>query len=88
MARWHSRLAHPSTKVLTIIFPFLQSNSLLSNTTKVHCTHYLAGKMHQLPFPVSNKIVTSPFALIHADLWGTTPVMSYTSFRFYLVLVD
>ena len=44
--------------------------------------------MHQLPFPVSNKTVTSPFALIYADLWGTTPMMSYTSFRFYLVLVD
>jgi hypothetical protein len=44
--------------------------------------------MHQLPFPVSNKTVSSPFALVHADLWGPAPIMSYTGFRFYLVLVD
>uniref|UniRef100_A0A2N9HVI9 Integrase catalytic domain-containing protein n=1 Tax=Fagus sylvatica TaxID=28930 RepID=A0A2N9HVI9_FAGSY len=48
----------------------------------------LAGKMHQLPFPVSNKTVTSPFALVHADLWGPAPVLSSVGFRFYLVLVD
>jgi hypothetical protein len=44
--------------------------------------------MHQLPFPVSNKNVKSPFELVHADLWGPAPVLSYTGFRFYLVLVD
>jgi hypothetical protein len=85
---WYSRLGHPDSKDLTYIFPSLQYKTILSNTTKVHCTHCLAGKMHQLPFPVSNKTVTSPFALVHADLWGPAPVFSYTSFRFYLVLVD
>jgi transposase InsO family protein len=44
--------------------------------------------MHQLPFPTSNKIVTSPFELIHADLWGTAPLVASNSFRFYLVFVD
>uniref|UniRef100_A0A2N9IRZ8 Integrase catalytic domain-containing protein n=1 Tax=Fagus sylvatica TaxID=28930 RepID=A0A2N9IRZ8_FAGSY len=85
---WHSRLGHPSSKVLSSVFPSLQCKSVLSDTTKVHCTHCLAGKMHQLPFPVSNKTVTSPFALVHADLWGPAPVLSSVGFRFYLVLVD
>jgi transposase InsO family protein len=85
---WHSRLGHPSSKVLSSVFPSLQCKPVLSDTTKVHCTHCLAGKMHQLPFPDSNKTVTSPFALVHADLWGPAPVSSYVGFRFYLVLVD
>uniref|UniRef100_A0A2N9HXJ7 Integrase catalytic domain-containing protein n=1 Tax=Fagus sylvatica TaxID=28930 RepID=A0A2N9HXJ7_FAGSY len=85
---WHSRLGHPSHKVLTSVFPSLQCKSVQSNTTQVHCTHCLAGKMHQLPFLVSNKNVKSPFELVHADLWGLAPVLSYTGFHFYLVLVD
>uniref|UniRef100_A0A2N9FSD8 Integrase catalytic domain-containing protein n=1 Tax=Fagus sylvatica TaxID=28930 RepID=A0A2N9FSD8_FAGSY len=85
---WHSRLGHPSNKILSSMFPSLQCNSSLTNSVKTHCIHCLAGKMHQLPFPVSNKSVSSPFALIHADLWGPAPIMSYTGFRYYLVLVD
>uniref|UniRef100_A0A2N9G177 Integrase catalytic domain-containing protein n=1 Tax=Fagus sylvatica TaxID=28930 RepID=A0A2N9G177_FAGSY len=85
---WHSRLGHPSNKVLSSIFPSLQCNTSLSESVKTHCTHCLAGKMHQLPFPVSNKTVSSPFSLVHADLWGPAPIVSYTGFKYYLVLVD
>uniref|UniRef100_A0A2N9HIJ5 Integrase catalytic domain-containing protein n=1 Tax=Fagus sylvatica TaxID=28930 RepID=A0A2N9HIJ5_FAGSY len=46
------------------------------------------GKMHQLPFPISNKNAISPFELVHADLWGPAPVVSTNAFRYYLVLVD
>jgi hypothetical protein len=66
---WHSRLGHPSAKVLTTIFPSLSScNSLQFQSTKLHCKHYLASKMHKLSFPVSNKSVTAPFTLVHSDL--------------------
>uniref|UniRef100_A0A2N9FS43 Reverse transcriptase Ty1/copia-type domain-containing protein n=1 Tax=Fagus sylvatica TaxID=28930 RepID=A0A2N9FS43_FAGSY len=82
---WHSRLGHPSNKVLSNLFPSLQCNSSIAS---MHCKHCLAGKMHQLPFPISNKPSTTPFALVHADLWGPAPITSSTGFRFYLVLVD
>jgi hypothetical protein len=86
---WHSRLGHPSAKVLTTIFPSLSScNSLQFQSTKIHCKHCLAGKMHQLSFPVSNKQVTAPFALVHSDLWGPAPVQSSTGFKYYVVFVD
>jgi transposase InsO family protein len=67
------------------LFPSLQCNSSLS---PVHCKHFLAGKMHKLPFPISNKQSTAPFALVHADLWGLAPITSFTGFRYYLVLID
>uniref|UniRef100_A0A2N9HIT4 Integrase catalytic domain-containing protein n=1 Tax=Fagus sylvatica TaxID=28930 RepID=A0A2N9HIT4_FAGSY len=59
---WHSRLGHPSDKVLANVFPCFSPNSS-SKDVKVHCHHCLAGKMHQLPFPTSNKTITSPFEL-------------------------
>ena len=82
---WHSRLGHPSAKVLANVFPCFSSSS---KDVKVHCHHCLAGKMHQLSFPTSNKTITSPFELVHADLWGPAPVVASNSFRFYLVFVD
>jgi hypothetical protein len=84
---WHSRLGHPSSNVLHNIFPSFSTGSN-SNTVTEHCQHCLAGKMHQLPFSTSNKIVTSPFELIHADLWGSAPIIASNAFRFYLVFVD
>jgi hypothetical protein len=86
---WHSRLGHPSAKVLHSIFPSLSPcNTLDFNSVSNHCKHCLAGKMHQLPFPVSTNKVTKPFQLVHADLWGPAPSVSLNGFRFYLVLVD
>uniref|UniRef100_A0A2N9FFC2 Reverse transcriptase Ty1/copia-type domain-containing protein n=1 Tax=Fagus sylvatica TaxID=28930 RepID=A0A2N9FFC2_FAGSY len=74
---WHSRLGHPSAKVLHSIFPSLSPcNTLDFNSVSNHCKHCLAGKMHQLPFPVSTNKVTKPFQLVHADLWGPAPSVS------------
>jgi transposase InsO family protein len=84
---WHSRLGHPSAKVLLSLSHFFNSN-FLSKPVLEHCHHCLAGKMHQLPFPSSNKQVQSPFELVHYDLWGPAPVVSTNAFRYYLVFVD
>uniref|UniRef100_A0A2N9GMZ0 Integrase catalytic domain-containing protein n=1 Tax=Fagus sylvatica TaxID=28930 RepID=A0A2N9GMZ0_FAGSY len=48
------------------------------------------GNGQQVPIQsiVSNKTVSSPFSLVHADLWGPAPIVSYTGFKYYLVLVD
>jgi transposase InsO family protein len=84
---WHSRLGHPSAKVLSSLSHSFNFN-FLSKPVLEHCHHCLAGKMHQLPFPSSNKQVQSPFELVHSDLWGPSPVVSTNAFRYYLVFVD
>jgi transposase InsO family protein len=84
---WHSRLGHPSAKVLSSLSHSFNFN-FLSKSILEHCHHCLAGKMHQLPFPNSNKQVQSPFELVHSDLWGPAPVVSTNAFRYYLVFVD
>ena len=57
--------------------PFVQS-----------CTHCLYGKMHRLPFPNSKFVASSPFELVHFDVWGPAPVMSVDDFRYYVLFVD
>ena len=38
------------------------------------CTHCLYGKMHNLHFPKSQFVASSPFELINSDVWGPAPV--------------
>jgi hypothetical protein len=86
---WHTRLGHPSASILHSIFPFLKSCNPLNNKSHVlHCKHCLAGKMHQLPFPISVPKSTFPLHVLHADLWGPAPIHSSNGFRYYLVIVD
>ena len=52
------------------------------------CTHCLYGKMHNLPFPKSHFVASSPFELVHFDVWGPAPVTSVNGFRYYVIFVD
>ena len=44
--------------------------------------------MHRLPFPNSHFVASSPFELVHFDVWGPTPVMSIDGFHCYVLFVD
>jgi hypothetical protein len=37
------------------------------------CDAYRQGKSHQLPFPVSHSVSTSPLELVLSDVWGPAP---------------
>ena len=52
------------------------------------CTHCLYGKMHKLPFPKSFFNASSPFELIHSDLWGPAPTSSINGFKYYVLFID
>ena len=86
---WHTRLGHPSASILHSVFPSLKSCNPLNNKSHLlHCKHCLAGKMHQLPFPISVPKSKFPLHVLHADLWGPAPIHSSNGFRYYLVIVD
>ena len=44
--------------------------------------------MHKLPFPKSFFIASSPFELIHYDLWGPAPIPSVNGFKYYVLFID
>jgi transposase InsO family protein len=45
------------------------------------------GKHARLPFSSSNNVAAFPFQLLHCDVW-TSPILSNSGFKFYLVLLD
>ena len=80
---WHMRLGHPHDLVLKILFPNIKSVINKCNSIDHSWTHYLYGKMHNLPFHKSQFTASSPFELVHSDLWGPASVNSINGFRYY-----
>ena len=70
---WHMRLGHPHDQVLKYVFP--NDRSVMNKCTNLvqSCTHCLYGKMHNLPFPKSQFVASSPFEFVHSDVWGPAP---------------
>ena len=85
---WHRRLGYPNDQVLQFVFP--NTKFIMHKCTPLvqSCTHYLYGKMHRLPFLNSHFVASSPFELVHFDVWRPAPVMSIDGFRYYVLFVD
>lgn len=45
------------------------------------------GKHVNLPFFASNKIVNSPFDLIHCDIWNS-PLPNVSGLKYYVIFLD
>ncbi|MFS8010596.1 putative RNA-directed DNA polymerase [Helianthus anomalus] len=83
---WHDRLGHPGAQVLDILsrkFNFLCNKDI--STTFCNSCHLSNSK--RLPFYTSSSFTFSPFDIIHCDLW-TSPVVSKTGYKYYMVLID
>ena len=75
---WHLRMAHPSKNVLKHVG--MNTNGFTPNITFPAddgiCPGCAKGKMHNQPFPVSEKRASNAFDLVHADLLEL-PIKSY-----------
>lgn len=54
----------------------------------IHCTSYLHGKMHKLPFHSSQFVATCAFELVHSDVWGPALTLSVNGFCYYVLFVN
>lgn len=82
---WHARLGHPGTPALSQLlhnFPFH-----CNKATDHNCHACRLGKHARLPFSASATTTHFPFQLVHSDVW-TSPVLSHTGFKYYVVLLD
>jgi hypothetical protein len=91
---WHFRLGHPSNDIVTRVvrdnnLPLLSSNfvSDFNFNKSILCESCQLGKSKKLSFSASNRVSLSPLKLIHTDIW-TSPVMSITGYKYYIVFVD
>ena len=75
-ATWHHRLGHPHFRVLQNIL----NKFGLPTTHKLkhyHCDACQSSKSHKLPFSISVHKSTKPLELIHSDVWGPAPTLSF-----------
>ncbi|KAJ9545538.1 hypothetical protein OSB04_025245 [Centaurea solstitialis] len=83
---WHDRLGHPGAQVLDVLsrrFNFPCNHN--KNSKFCHSCHLSNSK--RFPFYESNSFTFTPFDIIHCDLW-TSPILSKTGFKYYMVLID
>lgn len=85
-AIWHARLGHPGTPVFQ---HFSRANfiSCDSNKSNSICSPCSMGKIVKQPFFPSYTRTLYPFDIIHCDLW-TSPVLSSSGHRYYLLILD
>jgi histone deacetylase 1/2 len=83
---WHRRLGHPGADSFSkISHNFLDSCNKSVGTSL--CEACQLGRQPRLPFSSSFSFTTSPFQLIHCDLW-TSPITSFFGYKYYLVILD
>jgi hypothetical protein len=82
---WHRRLGHPSFSYMKYLFPALFSNILISD---LKCETCILAKCHKAHYPLSINKSTIPFALIHSDVWGPSPISTISGFRWFVIFVD
>ncbi|KAL0429944.1 UNVERIFIED_CONTAM: Retrovirus-related Pol polyprotein from transposon RE2 [Sesamum radiatum] len=81
---WHMRLGHSSFDVLKHI-PSIQVKQVV-DTTPCDVCHF--AKQHRLSFPSSTFQATSPFELVHVDIWGPYKTAHSIRLFLFLTLVD
>lgn len=82
---YHCRLGHPSFRVIKQLFPSLFKNL---DVESLCCELCELAKHKRVSFPVSNNISTSPFYLIHADVWGPSNVANISGSRWFVTFID
>src|SRR6266542_1484092 len=84
---WHRRLGHLGREA----FSHLVSSSLLpchkQSSDPSLCHACQLGHHVRLPFHLSSSRATTPFDLIHCDLW-TSPLLNIPGYKYYLVILD
>jgi GAG-pre-integrase domain len=78
---WHRRIGHPFDKILKKLFGF-------SNINNSSCEIYKLGKSTKLLFNISSCKSEKPFDLIHLDVWGTTPIVSFNEYKYFVLFID
>ncbi|KAL0319366.1 UNVERIFIED_CONTAM: Retrovirus-related Pol polyprotein from transposon RE2 [Sesamum angustifolium] len=79
--QWHSRLGHPSLPTLQKLLPI--------DSARLECESCELGKHHRASFPPRvEKRSSSPFTLVHSDIWGPCRFESLRGFRYFITFVD
>ena len=83
---WHRRLGHPSFSYLKHLFLSLFSQV---NERVFECETCIQAKSHHALFLlVLNKKNTTPFSLIHSDVWGPASHSDGSEVKWFVTFID
>ena len=87
---WHARLGHPNYRTVTSLsrLGYISCSNKWVNIDSEICFGCKLGKSHCLPFSLNDGRCAMPFDCLHYDLWGSSPVLSFTGYRYYAVFID
>ncbi|KAM6588273.1 hypothetical protein CsatA_010878 [Cannabis sativa] len=81
---WHQRLGHPSKIIMNKVLHSLH----IPTADPSFCNACQYGKLHQFTFLSSQHSTTTPFEIIHTDLWGPSPYPTNEGFKYYIIFID
>ena len=87
LSLWHSRLGHLNKLVLHKVLSQMSIN-VPSHTPITFCKSCQYGKLHQVSFPSQPLHTTTPFQVVHIDVWDPAPLLSIEGYRYYVAFVD
>ena len=81
----HFRLGHPPFSLLNKMFP---SSFTHLDVNNFHCGTCELAKHHRVSFLMSNKKSSTPFALIHTDIWGSSRIPNISGAQWFVSFID
>ena len=84
---WHHRLGHASTSVVQQVLSHHKLSFIRDSSNKSICDACQKGKSHQLPYPKSTSVSSSPLELVFSHVWGPAPT-SVGRHDYYVSFID
>jgi transposase InsO family protein len=81
----HKRLGHPSFGYMKKLFPTLCTGL---NDEHFICETCIKAKSHRSTYHLSNNKSQEPFDLVHSDVWGPSPTISKSGYRWFVLFTD
>ena len=82
---WHHKFGHLNFLYLKRLFPSLIDNkNLVSFEWKI----FKLAKHTHMSFPLKVYIPSTPFSLIHSDIWGPSKITTCHGKRWFLTFID
>jgi histone deacetylase 1/2 len=84
---WHHQLGHASTPVVQHVLSRHKLSFVRDSSNKSICDACQKEKSHQLPYPKSTFVSSSPLELVFSDVWGLAPT-SVGRHDYYVRFID
>ena len=82
---WHYRLGHPNFQYLKYLIPNLFKNK---SPSSFHCEVCQFAKHHRASFSPQPYKPTTPFIVIHSDIWGPSRTSTSSGKKWFVTFID